>query len=245
MIKNCHQIWISDTDEIPPIIAKQIAFTRNMVGDANYKLWTKKEAVQLLADLDHNLLNTFNRIVPQAYKADFLRYILIYGFGGLYIDTMTRLNIAYSNIVDTNKILVFKDYFAVNHAPWNVSNGFFYFPEAGSKVLYMCIEKIIENVDTNFYGNDWLEPTGPGMFGKQLSQYSNDDAFIFGEYIPLTPFREKKNFAYVIGSGDIVAFGKPTSGTGQASLTAMGVGGVKEYGELWRRREIYSGSHTK
>jgi hypothetical protein len=104
----------------------------------------------------------------------------------------------------------------------------------------MCIEKIIENVSINFYGNDWLQPTGPGLFGKQISQLTDSEPFVFGEYIPLTPYREKKNFAFVLGSGDIVAFGKPTAGTRQASLTAMGVSNVYEYTDLWRRREIYA-----
>jgi mannosyltransferase OCH1-like enzyme len=119
----CHQIWISDNNEITPIIAQKTAHTQNFVGESNYKLWTKKDALQLLGGLDHNILTTFNSIIPQAYKADFLRYVLIYNFGRLYIDAMARLNVAYANIVDTNRTLVFKDYFAGNHAPWNVSNG--------------------------------------------------------------------------------------------------------------------------
>lgn len=65
-------------------------------------------------------------------------------------------------------------------------------------------------------------------------------SFVFAEYIPFNPYREKRNFAFFIGRGDIVAFGKPTTGNGLASLTAMGVSGVNEYADLWRRREIYA-----
>jgi hypothetical protein len=60
------------------------------------------------------------------------------------------------------------------------------------------------------------------------------------EYRPLTPDYQKKNYAFILNSGEILAWGKETGGTAAGNgLYAYGASNTNSYSVLYNDRNIY------
>ena len=137
----------------------------------------------------YNLINNNYK----AAKADFWRYIIIYHYGGIYIDSSVNV---YTNlndvILDQNKLIVTKHHtagYACKYA-WNnilYWNWFFAAPPKNI-ILKQLIETIIYNINNHHNYLPKISPhfgiylscyntfilTGPIIFNKIISNYSKN-----------------------------------------------------------------------
>lgn len=108
---------------------------------------------------DQDTLNCYDILYPCAYKADLFRYLLIYKYGGIYIDNKYIIRNSFYSIIDkddTNLYCSDKiDNCLLNSVLITKAN------ELNYKLL---IEKIILNIKNNIYGICPLHPTGPRIF---------------------------------------------------------------------------------
>lgn len=79
-----HQTW--KTDEIPVRFEKWIKTWTKNHPDWEYWLWTDDSARQLIAERHPQLLPIFNNYPQGIRRADALRYVVLYEFGGIYAD---------------------------------------------------------------------------------------------------------------------------------------------------------------
>jgi len=79
--KIVHQVWLGS--EIPETYKKWGETFKKFNPDFEYKLWTEKE-VENLHMINRNAYEKTNNF---GAKSDFLRYEILYQFGGLYADT--------------------------------------------------------------------------------------------------------------------------------------------------------------
>ena len=150
------------------------------------KLWNKKECREyLIKHFPRIVINTFDNLIPYAYKCDFFRYCVLYIEGGWYSDwnevclinnllDKLCINNAQSIIYFTDKdgISLSKNSITSKKYIYCAMNGFF-----GSvprnRILKNVIDQIILNVQNKYYGDNRLEPTGPVLFGKEIQKYFN------------------------------------------------------------------------
>ncbi|KAK7116061.1 uncharacterized protein [Littorina saxatilis] len=84
MPKRIHQTWKSD--EIPHSLTEWVkSWTKNH-PDWEYWLWTDKSARHLISDRHPSFLQTYDNYPHNIQRADALRYIVLYEFGGVYAD---------------------------------------------------------------------------------------------------------------------------------------------------------------
>ena len=95
---------------------------------------------------------------------------------------------------------------------------------------------IVDNCQEQYYGITPLCPTGPTLLGAALASNGGNVNFVYGDYLELTPTHEKKNRAFVLPDGTIMAWSKPSGG---GDLTGVGAKGVNNYNELWAARKVY------
>ena len=79
-----HQTW--KTEQIP---SKLIPWVKTWIGkhpDWEYMLWTDESARKLIHDKYPLLLSTYDSYTEGIRKADALRYIILYEYGGVYAD---------------------------------------------------------------------------------------------------------------------------------------------------------------
>jgi mannosyltransferase OCH1-like enzyme len=113
---------------------------------------------------DQDTLDAYNTLIPGAYKADLWRYCILYVYGGIYLD------IKYDCINTFRFIeLTEKEHLVVDIDGNNIYNALIVsLPK--NDILLKCINQIVENVKSRYYGNSCVDPTGPGL----LSRFIND-----------------------------------------------------------------------
>lgn len=158
-----------------------------------------------------NVLNAYNKLIPDAYKADLWRCCVLYIHGGIYMDIkLTTLpNFKLINLTD-------KEYFVKDRPPNSIYNAFMVC-KPRNLLLRHTISAIITNVKTRFYGACPLSPTGPMLMGRLanklgittelyhlnsgefiMQQNSKIISLIFPEYDPIrqSVYRHKKTKRY-------------------------------------------------
>jgi hypothetical protein len=194
-----------------------------------HHIYSNDDCVEFIkSNFDEKVLDAYNRLIPLAYKADLWRYCILYIYGGIYLD------IKY-NCIDNFKLinLIDKEHFVKDRPEYFENKDGIYqaliIAKPKNKLLLECINKIVENVNNNYYGYNELYPTGPGLVGslyyKFYSDRSNVDMMFIGDGIItdnannkiLQEYREYRNELQLA--------------TDEAK--------TKRYDDLWRKKEIY------
>lgn len=91
--KKIHQIWIGDT-QIPVKWKKCCDQIKDQHPDWEYKLWSNDDVGELIRNAPQNVVAAYKRYYDQkiwALACDILRYVVIYQFGGVYMDCDFRM----------------------------------------------------------------------------------------------------------------------------------------------------------
>ncbi len=141
---------------------------------------------------------------------------------------------------DEADFIAFADRGCPSCSPWAIQNGMF-FAKAKSPILADVIEAVCQNVEYRYYGDSPLDPTGPNLFGKIISQHATSKKCIFGEFRPLTPGLSFANLMYISSSGYLIAQHKTSwaPGVEGGDFSKLGVKGSNNYKDLWHARNIY------
>ena len=78
--------------------------------DFKYYFYNDQECRQfIIKNYDEKILNSYDKLYPCAYKADFFRYLIIYKYGGIYLDNKYLVRKTLNFILDNNHNLYCKD----------------------------------------------------------------------------------------------------------------------------------------
>lgn len=175
------------------------------------------------------VINTYYKLKPGAYKADLFRYCVLYVNGGVYGDlTQTYLK-PIDKLVDFERdcLVLTKD---LIYPPHNTNGLAISFMAAvkGLPIFKEAIDQIIQNVENNYYGETTLDPTGPYLFRKCFQNYQ-------GNYrLELEVNRFNTNFIRSIRTGKKLIINKLPNHN-----TAINKNKKTDYHYLWRDRKIY------
>jgi mannosyltransferase OCH1-like enzyme len=227
--KIIHKVLINDTNTF--LMDNNVKEAQkswiNLNKEYILKLWNYSDCrLYLINNFPKKIIETFDNIVPYAYKCDFFRFCLIYKEGGWYSDwkeVCLKLNLLNNLEKEKVSIICFDD---KNHSAKTshqyIVNGFFG-SSPNNPILRIAINTIIENVKNKYYGEDTLCPTGPGLLGKIINEYG----------IPTHGYF-KNNYYYHKTLGKIIQH-KCTHCT-QTQEWKNG----NNYPELWNRKQIYN-----
>jgi mannosyltransferase OCH1-like enzyme len=117
----------------------------------------------IIDNYGEDYLNTYNSIIPGAYKADFWRYLILYKHGGCYCDFSQEI------LVPLDDIIKDVDAVFVEEMSWFLYNGFICV-KPNNPVLEIAISKCKHNIDNKIYGSNSLDITGPHVLGKAFTE---------------------------------------------------------------------------
>jgi mannosyltransferase OCH1-like enzyme len=124
-----------------------------------------------------NVLDSFDKLIPGAYKADLWRYCILYIYGGIYLDIKFYPVNNFKLINLTNKEYFCRDVALSQSGIYNA----IIVSKPKNELLMIAINRIVQNVSNNFYGTSSLEPTGPlllkNMRVRQLYRYHVQSVF--------------------------------------------------------------------
>jgi mannosyltransferase OCH1-like enzyme len=160
-----YQTW-HNKNAIPPSVSECISniitcnplFTHHLCDATECREFIKTNFPSIVVD-------TYDVLIPHAFKADLWRYCMLYINGGIYLD------VKYSCINNFNFItLTDKEYFCkdVDTSQGGVYNAII-ICKPKNEILLKSIYKIVENVGKNYYGQHSLSPTGPLMMKQFFS----------------------------------------------------------------------------
>jgi hypothetical protein len=166
-----HKIFInSEMKEVP--ISNDISNAMNtwITLNPGYKLrlWYGNDCRKFLIDnYDKEYVECFDNIIPYAYKADFMRYCILYKEGGWYSDWQQKLLVPLGSLKNYSWVSCWDTTGDENIKYKCMQNGFFGCCK-NNKILKECISTIIKNCKEKNYGiNPWF-PTGPCLLGESF-----------------------------------------------------------------------------
>lgn len=112
----------------------------------------------------------YSSLIPGSYKADLMRYWLVYKYGGIYTDDKATIRVSVDSepfdiLLNDNIdmfIGIYKQGYGVPVAPEIA----FFGAKAGCTVLKKALEKAIENINSRTYGDHRLSITGNMMLSS-------------------------------------------------------------------------------
>lgn len=93
------QTYIS-IDRVPKKVFDNL---KKYTNNYDYKFYNDSECLEFLKTYyDDRIVNTYNKIINKAHKADLFRYCLLYEYGGIYLDIKTELLKPINQIITSN-----------------------------------------------------------------------------------------------------------------------------------------------
>jgi len=169
--KKIIQTW--EHKDLNPPFQKIIDIWKTNNTNYEYLLFDKHEREQFIRNnFDETILNTYNSIVPGAFKVDLFRYCYLYIYGGVYVDIDSLCigklddfllpNIEFVVPIDLNV--------SESEGTHNLACGFIAsIPK--HPVLLNCINRIVHNVKNNIIPSSKLDFTGPGVLGRAVNMF--------------------------------------------------------------------------
>ena len=189
------KVNVKSTNSIPKVIYKTgIDDYRNIHEDVynvfretiklnpefKIKYYSDKDSRDFIKNnFENEILLTYDKLIPGAYKADLFRYCILYKNGGIYSDLTQRFTIPFNKLINLEKdnLYLVKD---IEHYKINgegSSKGIqisFMVSRPGNEIFLKAIKQIVKNVNDKYYGDNPLHPTGPTLFYNILQDYKGD-----------------------------------------------------------------------
>ena len=184
--KIIHQIWWQGLDKLPDKYKNYTnTWKRNHIN-WEFMYWDKIKIINLLKNHYPYLLKIFNQCPYMIQKIDLAKYIILYHFGGVYVDMDTICNKSLNNLfsnpnyknVDfvTSKMEIIPFIKIINNA--------IIFSKPKHILLWFILNKIQKCSEKNFYQNQDLyimESTGPIFFDQIISDFKHPNLLILPE----------------------------------------------------------------
>ena len=175
--KKIWQTW--HTKDISVEMKENIELLKTQHSDFEYNLYDIEDCREFIGkNFSEEILNTYDDLVPYAYKSDLFRYCILYIYGGIYLDVkyqfFNSFNLNY--LIDREHFVLDRPGYAL---PGNISiqNGVI-ITRAGNPILLDSINEIVLNVKNNYYGHSSLCPTGPCLLGVIYRKYYKTNEFM-------------------------------------------------------------------
>ena len=178
---NIHQIWIrenttaeksKDDFMVPDNYAENMRAFMKHNPTWNYYFWTYHTARRLIADRHPYLLGFFDNTTEPITKADLIRYVALYEFGGLYADLDTGcvrpLDIATKKYPCMLILAPFENAVCMSHMPYQICNG-----EIFCRAKHPFFRQVVQQIGRKVVNPKDALVIGPGFITGQYRIYEN------------------------------------------------------------------------
>ena len=178
--KVIYKTGIDEYNNIHKDVRDVFSETIKLNPDFNIMYYSDKDSRDFIKNnFDDEILMAYDKLIPGAYKADLFRYCILYVNGGIYSDLTQRFTLPFDEFIDlkNDKLYLVRD---IDHYKVNgdgLSKGIqisFMATHPGNDIFLKALERIVENVDSKYYGENPLYPTGPSLFYDILKDYKGE-----------------------------------------------------------------------
>lgn len=132
-----------------------------------YKFFDKRDRRDFIKkNFNIDVLETYDTLVPGAYRADLFRYCYLYIFGGCYVDCKMIFRKPFRELINSNDPFVFIQ----DAIPNSFANGLMMIEKNNARLM-ACINIIVQNVREKTYKVNKLSITGPNLLYSVFNFY--------------------------------------------------------------------------
>ena len=218
--KIIHQTW--KDKNLPPIIYKLVSENISFLKSQGYEymFWTDEMILKLIAEEYPNFYNIYKLARTGVQKGDIARILLVYHYGGIYIDLDVLVLRDFNEILDmsSNKLYITYEPSGQTNALYNsdkyLCNAFFAANKNNSmlKVLLNNIPEYIKNYTENIFQK--FDIFGGSYFKAIIEDHANaifkNDVYIIDDRELFYPINDLKfdNMTFTVGDWGMVKKGK-------------------------------------
>lgn len=228
--KIIYKTGIDDYKNIHEDVYNVFQETIKLNPEFKIKYYSDKDSRDFIKNnFESEILLTYDKLIPGAYKADLFRYCILYKNGGIYSDLTQRFTMPFNKLIHLEKdnLYLVKD---IEHYKINgdgSSKGIqisFMASRPGNEIFLKAVKQIVKNVNDKFYGDNPLHPTGPTLFYNILQDYKGDYK---------VELKETGKNKIVNSNGETVIISKINN------HQSVILRNRDHYTTLWRNRRIY------
>ena len=165
---NIFQTWY--TLSLPQKMKENVELLKKENPEFKHYLYDDEMCREFIKNNFHeDILYTFNKLMPGAYKADLWRLCILYVYGGIYLDIKYQCTNNYKLINLTKQEYFAKDRF--HEGITGIYNAILVCMP-NNNILFQSILLIVKNVKNNIYGHSDLDISGPHMMSIFFNEYS-------------------------------------------------------------------------
>jgi inositol phosphorylceramide mannosyltransferase catalytic subunit len=163
--KNIFQSWY--THELPLLIQSRINIMRETNPDYTYKLYTDSDMDEFVnTEYKGEIADCYNKLNIIVAKVDFWRYLILYKYGGVYLDMDSHISVPLNELIRPDDQAIITAETNPNlFAQWAL------FFNKKHPILKQLIELVVYNINTNKYPDNVSKTTGPYAFSTAIKIY--------------------------------------------------------------------------
>ena len=174
--KIIHQIWWQGFNNLPSIFKTYHQSWVKLHPNWEIIIWDQKKVINLLKKYYPKLLNLLENYPYMIQKIDMAKYVILYHYGGFYVDMDTEANQSLNNLINDFKNSEFNFVCSqMEIIPFiKIVNNGIIFSKAKHPILLIIINNLNKYSKKKFYHNQdlyILESTGPIFFHQIIDQY--------------------------------------------------------------------------
>ena len=229
-----YQTWM--THSLRPGMYKTCKHNHATNPEFDFFLFDNAECRKYIeTNFEPPVLKAYDTLIPGAYKADLWRLCVLYKEGGIYLDIKFKIAQSLREFLGgaTGPILVKDKWQPISDgiAPYQAILA----SPPAHPLFKQAIDNIVRNVESRYYGANQLDPTGPVMLARLISE---EERAFFHYYVHFDPV----SFQAIIYKNDSTspAFMYQYDNYRLEQHQDMVMRGSGEtYLQLWNRRAIY------
>ena len=178
-----------EEEDLPEEIKEIFSHTLKLNPGFRIKYFSDKTGREYVKKhFNNRILKAYDKLKPFAYKGDLLKSCFLFREGGIVSDLSDKFLVKIEDIIDmkNEKLFLGKDRPQPGYPNGAVVCAFMACPK-GNLLFKKCIDQIVENTENNYYGENPLAVSGPGLVYDVLKKHNNNKLknfnFIFdGDY---------------------------------------------------------------
>jgi mannosyltransferase OCH1-like enzyme len=162
--KNIFQSWY--TNSLHPLVKNKIDNFRQLNPEYSYHLYTDDDMDNFVNEYyKGEVADCYNRLNIIVAKVDFWRYLVLYKYGGIYLDMDSSIECSLKTLInDEDDAIITAEGNPGVYVQWALIFS------KEHPILKRTIELIVENIKQNSYPNDILKMTGPIVYTKAINE---------------------------------------------------------------------------
>lgn len=166
--KNIFQTWY--TTALHPIIQEKIDHFKNMNPSYTYHLYTDVDMDNFVNEhYKGEIADCYNRLNIIVAKVDFWRYLVLYKYGGVYLDMDSTIEKPLDELIKEDDEAIIT---AEGNPNLYVQWGLIFCKQ--HPILKRTIDLVVFNIKYNMYKNNIFLMTGPPVYSRAINELHSE-----------------------------------------------------------------------